>query len=166
MTSQIIVVDSIGKGQPGSPADDVTIRTGKIDTARIETGPLLVGYFVIKGTDDDEVLPPSGGSDVITGLLVHRDNVERQLRLDTGEPYQTNEKAGQAIDGVYWAWNEGAVVKGGQVFVRFTAGGGGSIIGIARADADTASAVAVNATFHESASASGYVKIRLHFEQV
>lgn len=166
MTSQIGVSDNIGLGQAGTPADDVTIRTGKVDTARIETSALEAGLFVIKGTDDDQVEAPALIGDVVTGLLVHRDNNERDLRVDTASPYPVDSKAGQAIDGVYWAFNEGAVVKGTQVFVRYESGAGGSTIGIARADVDTASATAQNATFHTSNSASGICQIRLHFEQV
>ncbi len=166
MASQDTVVDAITTGQAGTPADDVTIRTGKVDTARVETSALSAGYFVIKGTADDQVEAPALIGDVVTGLLVHRDNRERALRSDTADPYAVNEKVGQAIDGVYWAYNEGAVVKGTQVYVRYVAGAGGSTIGIARADVDTASASAQNATFHTSNSASGICQIRLHFEQV
>lgn len=166
MTSQVSVTDNIGQGQAGTAADDVTIRTAKVDTARIEGGPIAAGLFVMKGTGDDQVKPPALIGDVISGLLVHRDNRERDLRADTAAPYADNEKVGQAIDGVWWVQHEGAVTKGAPVFVRYVAGAGGTTIGIARADVDTASASAQNATFMESRSASGIVPVRCHFEQV
>ncbi len=166
MTSQVSVSDNISLGQAGTPADDVTIRTAKVDAARVEGGPLTAGLFVIKGTGDDQVKPPALIGDVISGLLVHRDNRERDLRADTAAAYIDDEKVGQAIDGVWWVRNEGDVVKGAQVFSRYETGAGGTVIGIARKDVDTASAKAVNATFMASRAATGIVPVRLHFEQV
>ncbi len=55
---------------------------------------------------------------------------------------------------------ESDVVKGGNVFIRYAAGAGGTVLGSVRADADTASAVEVSTVkFAESASAGDLVRV-------
>lgn len=143
---------------------DVVTGRNEIATA------IFPGRFVVKGTNDADVkIQDSGaaiGAGLYAGLAIDNENRERVQGSLATAGYLQNELVPVARSGRWYVETEEAVAKGEQVFVRFVAGAGGSIIGKARNDADTASAEAVNATFAETTSAAGLAAVELNFAQV
>lgn len=153
----------------GTPADLQAERNGDVVSMRNEgTVPVFVGRFVVQGTADDYAKIQDSGTagGTYAGLAVVKNNDERQRGSDSTAGYAQNLLFPVAKTERWVVETEGAVTKDSQVFVRFVAGAGGSVIGVARADADTASAEAVNATFAETTTSAGLAKVTLSFNQV
>ncbi len=157
---------NISVGQAGQPADSSAAKSF-VKTGRVETNISLVpGQFVVQGTADGEVALPAAAGETWVGLI--RFSSDRKHDIDTGvpEPYGQYDLVSLAREKEWYVITEEAVAKDEQVFVRHTAGGGGSILGYARNDADTASAEAINAKFAETTAAAGIAKVELLLAQV
>lgn len=154
------------RGQMGDAADSSSFDS-RTETYEIENNEdILPGLILAKGTGDKQAKLPSASSDIIIGLV--RNGEGRKLDPDTGlmENYKQYDQVGIATEEVWFAYTEEAVNKGDQVFVRYATGAGGSQKGHVRTDADTATAVAINAKFDETLTAAGIVKIKLNIAQV
>lgn len=160
----------------GAAADYQALDTADIVTIRNEDSvAIFPGRFVVNGTNvtvepHDGKIQDSGAvlgaSEFYVGLATENTNRERVQGSTATAGYIENALAPIARTGRFYAECEEAVTKGDQVFVRYVAGAGGTIIGQVRGDVDTASAEAVNATFAETISAAGLVKIELNMPQV
>jgi hypothetical protein len=135
-------------GIEGQKIEDVVSETV---TGIAEAGPIGVGKLVVldttAGRADKSVRAPAASGDV-TGAAV----VGVSL-WDPTFPFQTG--FGAPITSVYPQYktlpvmrkgrillaSETVIAKGVHPFVRFAAGGGGTVLGSIRADADSASAV-------------------------
>lgn len=69
------------------------------------------------------------------GVVVEDDTREGGAGYAANTPFPVLRK------GRCWVQSEGALVEGTHPFIRHTAGAGGSVLGLLRADADTATAV-------------------------
>lgn len=106
------------------------------------------------GTPDKAIQMVNSAS-VVVGVLLHAHNYDRESQLGSTGVKPTNLISVLRKGQVYMV-HEGAVTKGQPCFVRHTAGAGGSVKGVVRADADTATAVSTAAlTFAETKSALG-----------
>lgn len=120
------------------------------------TVALDFGLMVSKvaGDDDGAELPTASTADMI-GVTV------RDLTKVSGD-YQIGDAASVMKKGKVYVKVEEAVTPDDDVFVRFANGAGGTVKGIFRTDADTATAVQVtNAKFMTSADAGGVAVIDL-----
>ncbi len=108
---------------------------------------LQFGIMVAQGTAKNQVLNVSGTGDDIVGVTVRAHQDDTSLAGATGIP-ASGGKADIIREGRVWVAVEEAVVAGDPVFFRHTSGGGGTVIGKFRNDADTASCDALpNARF-------------------
>lgn len=108
----------------------------------------------IAGTPDKAILMVDVNS-VVVGVHVHAHNYDRESQLGTTGLKPTNLMNVMRKGQIYMI-HEGAVTKGAPCFVRHTAGGGGTVKGVVRADADTATAVSTAAlTFAETKASLG-----------
>lgn len=103
----------------------------------------------------DSCINMVNGSSVVAGVVVHSHayNPESQLGTTGIKPKNLVNvcRKGQIL-----MQHEGAVTKGGTCFVRHSTGAGGSVKGVVRADADTATAVSTaSLTFAETKAAVG-----------
>lgn len=157
---------SIVAAQLGDAADTDSIRA-RMESKILEVDEVVPpGSFVVKGTSDDEVKLPSGAGGIYIGVVFNGGG--RVIDQDTGliGDYGQFNRVTVATERVFYVFSEEAVTYGATVFVRHTAGGGGSQLGVARTDADTASAEAIDAKFHETTTGAGLVKVRLLMAQV
>ncbi|MFZ5440471.1 MAG: structural cement protein Gp24 [Myxococcota bacterium] len=126
---------------------------------------LPFGVAVAKGTADNGMLAMVNGSSVIVGVLAHTHQVDPSQLASSpagaGVPpkYLGNVlKRGRIVVQV-----EEAVTPASAVYVRHTAGAGGTQKGAIRASADTATAVAWTAArFLSSAGANGYAVLEVN----
>lgn len=119
------------------------------------------------GTPDDALLMVNGSS-VVAGVVLHSHNYDRESQVGTVGVKPDNVLSVMRRGRVY-AILEGTCTKGGQVFVRHTAGAGGSQKGAVRADADTASAVLCRGLSFAETKASngdGLVLLNVHIDDV
>lgn len=166
---------NITKRRAGAAADYQALDTADIVTCRNEDSvAVFPGRFVVSGTNTsvqphDCKIQDSGaaiGAGFYIGLATENTNRERVQGSTATDGYIENAMVPVARTGRFFVETEETVVKGGTVFVRYVAGAGGSIIGKARTDVDTASAEAVNATFAESVTGAGLAAIDLNMPQV
>ena len=158
---------SIDSARPGVAADFYAVKHGDVVFAR-NGGATAVfpGLFVAQGTDDEEAIIRSLTGGVYLGVAVDSNIRERDQGATTTEGYLENDVFGVAKDGRFYVITEEAVAKGDPVYVRHTAGAGGTQLGATRNDADTATADLVNAKFAETTTAAGYAIVELHMTQV
>lgn len=119
----------------------------------------------VEGTPDKAILMVDANSKP-AGVLLHAHNFDRETQLGT-----TGVKPANLISvlkkGEVYAVLEGTCTKGGQVFVRHTAGAGGSQKGAVRADADTASAVLCRGlSFAETKASNGDGLVKLDVDML
>jgi len=129
------------------------------------------GRFVINGSTDQVALIQDSGAvlgatEFYHGLAVDNETRERTAGSLATDGYVQNALIPIAKSGRWYVETEEAVVEGDQVFVRYVAGAGGTVIGLARTDVDTASAEGVNAKFAETTTASGLAAVELNLAQV
>ncbi len=169
-------------GQTSFPRAIIAKRAGAavdyqaLDVADIVRGrnedsvAIYPGRFVVQGTDDEQVkIQDSGaaiGSGFYVGLATDNTNREREQGSTSTAGYIEGGLLPVARTSRFYAECEEAVAKGDTVFVRFASGTGGSVIGVTRGDANTATAEAVNAKFAETITAAGLVAVDLNMPQV
>lgn len=125
------------------------IRENEVDsyTQGEASAEIPFGVAVAEGTAGtpasgipNECINMVDANSVVAGAVVHSHAYNRETQLGT-----TGIKPDQQVSvlrrGRIYMRHEGAVSKGAAAFVRHTAGGGGSVKGVLRADADTATAV-------------------------
>lgn len=132
---------------------------------------IFPGRFVINGTtDEDTLIQDSGvvlaGTEFYRGLAVDNENRERVGSTLATTGYVENALVPIARSGRWYVETEEAVTEGDTVWVRFVAGAGGSVIGLARTDVDTASAEAIKAKFAETTTGAGLAAVQLNMDQV
>ncbi len=117
------------------------------------------------GTTDRSVKLPNGAAQEvmgITGFSHFSESFDTALAGD--DAIKQNEAANLLRKGTVWVTVEAAVVAGDPVFFRHTAGGGGSVLGRFRNDADTASAdqIASARFVTTQAAADGIAKVEIN----
>ena len=141
--SQTSVNINMEVGQPGLLAD---LSTKTSETKAAVTEALPFGRGLVKDTNSGEVKLPSAGGDLFVGVALHAHNVEQDPigSLGVGQ-YLVGAAVNSLVRGKVWVPVEdvAAIEEDASVFVRHTAGGGGSVLGVFRTEADTASALAV-----------------------
>lgn len=111
----------------------------------------------VSGDDDGCEQPDSAGADLL-GIAIRKLSTE-------SDKYDVDSAVAVLRKGRIFVEVEEAVTPDSDVFVRHTAGGGGSELGIFRTDADTASAVQVtNARFKSSAAANGVAILEINLD--
>lgn len=147
------------KGYAGQIADCQPREVESMINEETVAGDMKFGVGVIQGTDDNQILLPSSGTDTILGFTVLTHN---QVLEEGASEVSIKENSGVSLlrDGALYVCVEDAVTRGNNVFVRF-APGSETVIGAVRSDADTATAVEVTDwQFAESGLAGEIVKIR------
>lgn len=121
------------------------------------------GIGVIAGTDPEKQFNIFSGAGTLLGVLAHKHGFANQGLADP-EALEQNEMGSIMRRGRIWVRVEEAVTAHtSDVYVRHTAGGGGSEIGAFRTDADTASAQQVtNATWLTSTSGAGIAMLEIN----
>jgi hypothetical protein len=148
-------------GYPGDVADCAdTVKDTKISKF---AGQIGFGLFLTKRAAQadgvEDCGPPTATADVTARPRGF--SVRNQLTKPGG--YELNEPVTLLRKGVIWVQVEAAVAQDGQVFARFAAGAGGSVLGSIRGDADTATAVAIpGAVFRSSTSGAGLAKVEIN----
>lgn len=165
---QASVSRNITTRRAGMPVDYQAMDVGDIPTGRNELATAIFpGFFVVQGTDDEDVKIDDSGATGATILGAAVDNAIRQRvqgsTATTG--YVQNILTPYAQTGRWYVNCGSTAIKGGQVFVRFVAGTT-SVIGEAYSSADTASCDAINAKFAETITAAGIVAVELNMHQV
>lgn len=156
----------------GAAVDYQALDVGDQITRRNNSSvAIFPGRFVVRDTDDESCKIQDSGAVLAAGEFYHglvTDNENRQRNQGSlaTDGYIEDALVPIARTGRFYAECEEAVAEGDQVFVRYVAGAGGSIIGKVRGDVDTASAEAVNAKFAETITAAGLVAIDLNMPQV
>jgi len=136
----------------------------KTDGTRTAVAAIPFGRGVTKVVGEDEqVQLPDGTDNTIFGIS-HSTQAIEQTSAGVVE-YADKEPVNVLRRGVVWVQAEEAIdPDSDSVFCRYASGGGGTVIGRFRTDADTASAVAVTgAIFLTSTAAAGLVKIEINF---
>jgi hypothetical protein len=155
-----------GTGFAGQIADEAPRY---IDSAINKAAAAIpFGIAVKKGTNEDEAVLLAATGDVISGITIHRHDVNTigssAWASDAGIP--VGDRFDQLKSGVVLVKVEEAVVQYDKAFVRFAAGAGGTQLGAWRKSADTATARAVNgAYFLKGAAAGGYAPLYFNFAQ-
>lgn len=140
-----------------------------ISRANEETTVMKFGRGVIYGTDPEkQVLFPSDAADLFAGVAAHRHPTERRELFGTGGTGgETGLQEGEPGDilrkGRIWVEVEEAVSVEDDVYVRHADGGGGTVEGQFRTDADTATAFQVtSAAWVSETSGAGLAILELN----
>lgn len=151
-------------GFPGQKADNG--ETDVLSYVNEEaTANLPFGVAVTKGTADNGFLAMVNGSSVPIGVLSHTHSVDPgQVAASPAGSGVPPKYLGNVLKrGRIMVQVEEAVTPASPVFVRHTAGAGGTQKGAFRASADTASAVAWTAArFLTSAAAQGVAVLEVN----
>ena len=141
---------------------------GQIDTLQINnvTDAILdtavAGFGVPLARTATGVKPFTLVGDVFAGVAIRKHTVTNTYDSNTAPTYAIGSNVAVLNMGYIVVEAESAVVKGGNVFIRYGAGAGGTVLGAIRADADTATAVEVpGVVFAESADAGDMVRIAI-----
>ena len=129
------------------------------DTYNNPVDEIKFGHMVAKvsGDDDGCEQPDSAGADLL-GVSLRKISTEN-------DKYAAKSAVAVLRRGQVFVEVEEAVTPDSDVFVRHTAGGGGSELGIFRTDADTASAVQItNARFKTSAAAGKVAVLEINLD--
>lgn len=160
---------NITKQAAGRAADMHTQAYADVVTARnADATAIFPGRFIVTDGVDFKV-QDSGVALAGTEryyLAVDNENRERVAGSTATAGYAQYELVPGALDGRWYVETEEAVAKGDPVYVRFVAGAGGTVIGQARNDADTASCEAIDARFNETTTAAGLAEVELNLKQV
>ncbi len=123
---------------------------------------MAFGLGVIYGTDPEKQFDRFAGAGVLAGIVAHKQN-RSQPALATTLGIVQNEVASLVRNGRIWVVVEEAITVGDLVFVRHTAGGGGTQLGAWRNDADTASAQAVpEASWLKGSTGAGIALLQIN----
>jgi hypothetical protein len=111
------------------------------------------GLAVVQGTEDNQAVLPSGTGGNFLGIT---EQTNAGVADDSNEfAYRENNEMTIARKGRFYAICEDGCDPFDDVFFRHTAGGGGSVIGAFRTDADTASADQVANAIWTTTAAAG-----------
>ncbi|RLC88282.1 MAG: hypothetical protein DRJ03_03275 [Chloroflexi bacterium] len=129
-------------------------------TRTAEAGDISFGLAVVQGTDPGQGKLATATAGVFRGITILRhwgtNDINKVLT------YKENRDMDLVRSGIIFVKTEDACVAGDPVFFRHTAGGGGTILGSLRTDADTATADQISgAAFLEAGIAGAIVPIRL-----
>lgn len=145
------------EGQCQSTADR-TISTSTSDTDEIPFGRAVVRDTA--GASDKSVKLPSGSGDVFVGITLYQQNHVDNTDTNGEQAWQVDVEFPTLYIGQVWVKPEETVAPEDPVFFRHTSGGGGSVLGKFRKDADTASATqAKNARYVTGGTSSDFVLI-------
>lgn len=141
-------------GAQGNPV----IRGDKIASAS-----LIGGQFVARDAADGKVKLPTTANEVqLTGVGFVVYDAAHTVPDGSAFDYAAGDAVPVLEHGDIWVQSEEALAYGDPVFVRFASGGGGSVLGLVRNDADTATAAElVNARVLKTTAAAGLVLIRV-----
>ena len=133
-----------------------------ISRALEDAAAIAFGLGVIYGTDPEKQFDRFSGAGTLAGVLAHKQN-RSQPALATTLGIVQNEVASLVRNGRIWVVVEEPIVVGDAVFVRHTAGGGGSQLGAFRNDADTATAQTVpEASWLKGSSTTGIALLQIN----
>jgi len=119
----------------------------------------------VAGTPDKAVLMVDANSKP-AGVLMHAHNFDRETQLGLIGVKPTN-LISVMKQGQVYALSEGACTKGGQVFVRYATGSGGSQKGVVRADANATTAVLCRGlSFAETKTSHGDGLVKLDVDML
>lgn len=106
---------------------------------------------------------PTTAAEITTGVFLGISRADTTLeQAATPVGYAVDTTIGYLRKGRIWVLTEEAVALGDPVFARFAAGAGGSILGLFRNDADTASAAQIpGASFRSAVGAAGLAIVEL-----
>jgi hypothetical protein len=121
------------------------------------------GVAVAQGSADDTCILPSGSGAKIVGVALHSATYQPLYQLGTvGLKPKTTVNVMEK--GTVWVTVEENVAKEDPVFIRHTAGAGGTQLGAFRKSADTASAIQQKGCrYLTSASAGGVAMVEVDF---
>lgn len=105
-----------------------------------ESSKIGYGLMVRQGTAPEQIQNFGATGQQIAGVTVHRHTEKAKGTGTAAEIEADGGKADVLRKGRIWVVVEEAISLGDGVFYRHTAGGGGSVIGAFRTDADTATA--------------------------
>ena len=160
--SQVSYQDDMPVAVEGKQADGAI--NNLIEGTGVASGAITFGKAVVKVVgDDDGVILPSATGQQFLGVSVMHQVAEQALGTGVVQ-YEDKEPINVMRKGKIFVFVEEAVDPDtDSVFFRHTAGGGGSVIGRFRTDADTASADAVpNARFVETTTGAGLTVIEIN----
>jgi len=121
------------------------------------------GRAVIRGTSDDQAKLPSAAGQAFVGVTEY--TTAWSANASDIHLYEENREMNIVSFGRMWVITEQAVVPGDDVFYRHTSGGGGTVIGRFRKDADTATADQIDgASFETTAGAGALAMIQIRGE--
>jgi hypothetical protein len=147
-------------GFPGMKADsgDDDCRTFAQAEASAE---IPFGVMVVQGAAQGQAVLPVDANSKPVGVVVHSHEYAKDTELGTTG---LKPKTAMAVmnRGRIWVTVENAVAVNGDVYVRHTAGAGGTQKGAFRADADTATAMRVRgARFLSATAGAGIARVEL-----
>jgi hypothetical protein len=143
---------------------------GDKDTGnKIATSAVPFGCGVVKRAAPADTVEqcgvPTATADVTArprGIAV-KDESRRGPQSGFPGGYELGDSVTYVKRGRVWVAVEGAVAQDSSAFCRFAAGGGGTVLGAWRADADTATAVAFpTAVFRTSTTGAGFAIVEVN----
>lgn len=122
------------------------------------TAEIPFGVALAQGASDDACILPTGAGVAWVGVALHSNHYDPtyDLGLVGIKPKKT---IGVLTKGTVWVTVENAVTVNSRVFVRHTAGAGGTQKGAFRGDADTATALEMRGCRYLTAAAGGGVAL-------
>jgi hypothetical protein len=124
-----------------------------------QVGGVPFGRFLVRAGENTVKLPTSASelTNAFKGV-----SLRQEYREDNTVGYANLSSLPVMRRGFIWVLTEGAVTEESPVYARHTASGGNTILGLARADADSATAGLVpGAKFLASLAAAGLVPVEL-----
>ena len=125
-------------GFAGMLAHGHSLRSS-VSRALEDAAGLGFGLGVTFGTDPQKQFTKFGSGATLEGVTVHKHD-KQDPGLAGALGITQDETATLIREGELWVFVEGTILVTDDVFCRHTAGGGGSVIGAFRKDADTATA--------------------------
>lgn len=126
------------------------------------------GVLVVTGASEFSCkVPAATGQITASGFAL---GITEFATAKEPDPAATNEYlSGEIVNivtkGRVWMITEGAPTVGAPVFIRFASGGGGTQLGSARIDADTATAVALSSGVFRSVATNGVALVEINLPQ-
>jgi hypothetical protein len=153
--AQLTYANNISPGFPGMKVDLVDDYVRSYVNAEA-TAEIPFGVAVAQGASDDACILATGAGVTWVGVALHSNNYDPTYDLGTVgiKPKKT---VGALVFGTVWVLVENAVTVNSRVFIRHTAGAGGTQKGAFRGDADTATAIEARGCRYLTAAAGGGV---------
>lgn len=139
-----------------------TLQINNTTDAVLETAAVGVGLAVARGSADGIVKPFNASDADFAGVIVRKHTQTNTYNDNTAPDYEVGNTPSILNFGYIVVEAESTVAKGDDVYIRYAAGAGGTVLGSFRNDADTASAALVaGLVFAESANAGDMVRLCL-----